>query len=868
MMRGVLILLGVSVLAAIAWFAWQTGGGPSAPDDLVLGGPPAARGVQEEARPGDPSGENPVPQAPIEARPFSPPVTEVDQPAGIEESPAAGVTVEVVRRDDGTPAAGAIVSWLSPPSKSPLRNLRDLDRRGGPMAILRAHGRRFRAGQDGRVVVPFPEGETILFAEREGEGGLARMVAASGEIQRVEIVADPPLRIRVQDGDGHPVAGIPVVVGPQNVGMVPLSRAETDSGGDALFEHVRMLGFLDEQKAFAVWLPLTLLERVERTFQLDALPSDPIVLTLPPCGSVVVTVEEADGSPCERNCRVVLTPAGGNPDLSQMFMGEAVEGGRVRFPFVEVGMDLVVEARAESGGKPATTTAAGPAAVGEEVRLSVRFSDDETFLVGRILDAEGAPICNEPIGRRLTIERSGSSSSSSGRFETDAEGRFGFALGDSDWDVDATRTLMLAADSAWNLGDRPRAEIDLSFDLPAGRHELGDIRLLDPPILVTGTVLGSGGEPIQGARVVPEWRRTYGEPGTESFGEWWEPGYEHRDETDAKGRFRLAGRTEEAEFRISASADGYIQDEQPLFTPGTREVKIILRRGASLLGSVLLDEGITAHSVDVSWGVGEEPERWDSSSTSLASDGTFKLDGLAPGQGTFYVHVEGTPRPLVEIKDVAVLDGQENRDARLQGIDLRGKLHQIKITVVAENDRPLEGVMIHQRTGPNSSSGSGLSGDMTYEAVVGPEGGSFTVEASGCVEVHLKGVRTDQRVVMRTTPPVRVLLLGIDIPEEPFGINVSLEAVVESSEGEESRPFHGGLSAEIAADGVAVFESISPGRYKVGITWIRRSGNGWTGTGVDMEPPAFISVADTGVEQMFQVAVSREAVKRARERLR
>jgi hypothetical protein len=59
----------------------------------------------------------------------------------------------------------------------------------------------------------------------------------------------------------------------------------------------------------------------------------------------------------------------------------------------------------------------------------------------------------------------------------------------------------------------------------------------------------------------------------------------------------------------------------------------------------------------------------------------FRFEELPPGRATVRVSLDGDERPLALVRGVEVLAGQTNRDARLQGIDLTGLLHQLSIEV-------------------------------------------------------------------------------------------------------------------------------------------------------------------------------------------
>src|ERR1700741_3028936 len=111
--------------------------------------------------------------------------------------------------------------------------------------------------------------------------------------------------------------------------------------------------------------------REGRAVRLDpkAWPEKPVVLQMPPVGRVPVRMAEAPQS----WARIRPLPAGGERGMwwSADSRSEPFVQGRAQFPFVEVGLELQVQAWWEGGVAPASLVRTGPTKAGEEVLVEI-----------------------------------------------------------------------------------------------------------------------------------------------------------------------------------------------------------------------------------------------------------------------------------------------------------------------------------------------------------------------------------------------------------------------------------------------------------------------------------------------------------------
>ncbi len=606
--------------------------------------------------------------------------------------------------------------------------------------IFRELGTLRRTGPKGKTTIPKPGPQGIFVgAEFLGKWGAAYLLPGSRPPHVVRIGKVTLLAAQVVDRTGAPKKGVPLILqvrsktgnSSQPAFILSKTRGPKGLARVHLFPgHPPGIGRKKDLVArLALWIPLK--KPVDRIFSLDSPPSAPVRLVLPPTGSVQVLVEDAKNPASPPACSVTLQkaekdsppvnlgPNGPGRSWPQIPPTVRARGGKAFFPFV--GLDLELEARAfrlpfPPGGLPEETQPAegpGPAAPGASVTFRLAFSKGGASFSGRFLDPSGKPLANTWIeclagpfvGGIILIQKAVD-------FQTNEKGEFHFRIQGTTKEAKAWSFWFETKAKAkhWILKIHPPGGV-----VP-GKHDLGDLRFKkkEKVLLVSGKVVDERGVPVEGAEVRGGFGNTYGPP----------------THTDSKGNFLLLGEKGGSLCRVYVKKKGFFPEKPCLAPVGTKGVEIVLRRGGSLAGSVLADPGFPLNQVriDSVWKqrdlpplrLGFTPREvqknktpsslniWDffgdiqvsfdndeiSIPIHAEEDGSFRWESLPAGKTEIRFFFPGYSNPFLKIPEVRILPGKENRDPRLQKIDLRGKIGYLELDLVDESGLPVKGATL------------------------------------------------------------------------------------------------------------------------------------------------------------------------------
>lgn len=627
--------------------------------------------------------------------------------------------VEVVS-PDGTPVAGARVAYLDV-ERAGLP--READRSGDPdgafaQALVR------EADAAGRVRFPTPDTPTRLagwHGEAYGERTLA--VREPGPV-RLALVPDPPVRVRVVDLAGAPVAGVPVVLRTAND---ILNRRRTGSDGWVELPLRGRRRVLPDPGAFVQLGILAADLEVVRVVR----PVEPLELVLPEVGSV--ELELVDGG----------TRFLGNGDV-QLYLTEAEEArqptarfayelhapfeqGRARFEFVGLGLEHVVavhtDERQESG-----LEFRGPARNGEVRRLRVEVGAQVPVLAGRLLEESGVPLSG--VTARLTLREEWSSRQVGVR--TGPEGDFRQGIVDTEG-FETIQVEVLAPSNRLHDGHFPLPR------LVAGLNDLGDLNLTPTPLLMAGRVVDAEGRPVPGVQV--------------DFFNGFEPERPLSGEklpveatSDAFGEFEL-------HRRIDAEFVG-VRAEHRRFTWGTENVRV----GTSDLEIVLVSTG--SLSLECRFDGLRMPmlflrrggERLGTSAMSVHG-GRITFQKLSPGSYTLeWVMPFSDTTGFVD--GLVVVGGEETRDARLEPLDLRGRVPSLKLRVSDAVGAPVTGFTLELDRGAGFELYARDVPSPEVSVVAGPWPMRARMTADGFRPWELAALAGDREVVLTSGPGV------------------------------------------------------------------------------------------------------------------
>lgn len=778
-MRSLLLLLLLLALALGVLFLPSDR--PTAPEAATEGpaaaaapgAPPAAADLATTPAPPP---EAAVDEAPEASRTRLPDTAGAPTPAPGEES----LLVEVVAEADDSPVADCTVYAVE---------MADVDRRDATrllfgaqdvLAVLRGIARHYRTDRDGLVRIPKPKTPLVLAGEAPGLFRMQMLPQAPG-LDRITLALQPERVVEALalDAAGQPQEGVPVVVRlVQGRFSIPVARTDTDRQGLAALRNFQSLTsmVLPEKATWEVAVAAPLPEDVAAPFDPDHPPAEPLVLHLPPTGRVVVEVRDAGGKPAPDGTPVVLQPVSEEeeprfPDVPGPGQASApTRGGRAVFPVVGTGLELVASANLQDYPEPIHTRAQGPAHPRAEVRILLQPKTGPTWLTGRLVDAEGRPMAERNV---LAILEELGGSSRYDRLRTDAEGRFRYGLKDPVVPAGTQRSLTLVLQEGSRGGfamasEDPRAQAKLAAEYPPGTHDLGDLRLLSPPLLAAGVVLTPDGRPAGKARVIVQ---VLQDPGQGH--EWWFSDWQRSVQTDATGAFRLYGVPEQpdgARLRLEASMEGY-QPGHAEFVPGQAGLTIHLQGAGRLRGSVLLDPGLEPSDLSVVFlrSVDDGPEqkeyaRWQ--------DHEFFWDALDAGTGRVEILPDGARQPVFVAEDVEILVGRENRDPRLQDIDLRGRLRHIRLEFVDETGRRVREVVVVSADPERLFWKHSGNGEM--DLLVSEDLPPLQVQAEGYLLERLEDVREDRKVVLRKGGMLEFILDNPPALDEGWYLSLAL----------------------------------------------------------------------------------------------
>ncbi|MBK9386316.1 MAG: hypothetical protein IPN34_16005 [Planctomycetes bacterium] len=231
-----------------------------------------------------------------------------------------------------------------------------------------------------------------------------------------------------------------------------------------------------------------------------------------------------------------------------------------------------------------------PLAAGEAREVELRFGETKPWVSVRLLDEEGAPFAAAQVlvwcGRIADT------------WNTDDAGRLRLRI-DQALSPSGPRTLRILgyADrsyfpprgEAWNQEHQDLAvEIDLSYELASGEHELGTHTLRRPPPLLEGRVVDDRGEAVPFASVDVRHEVEVDARGAPAGTLELEFVALTMLDADARGRFALRGKTEARRFRLQAQRAELLEVEFREVARGDRDVELRLQRPARLTGIVAL----------------------------------------------------------------------------------------------------------------------------------------------------------------------------------------------------------------------------------------------------------------------------------------
>lgn len=621
-------------------------------------------------------------------------------PQGVGENrvavPTLGNVVEllVVLDETGEPASGARIRYVHS------ARLIDLDESEYDLLydieqLCARFGEVAETNRDGRAMLNV-SGEAWL--ARITFDGLLATVNGRCEEPRAEarLRSVPWLRARVIDAHGRPQAGVPVVANLEerddgswdgSLSRLPFLRTTDDDGWVEYWDpsaHWTSTAVSKEDGAKMRWRSVQIdlpgvADFVSREgrgqHELSIGVDSPKVadapqLLLPATAALDVIVSDLDGKPYKESGRVILS----TPALSDSMRGPSSEAqlndGHALFPRVALGLEFEAKIYLPDRGASWTTRGVGPAVAGETRELRTR-REVRDVLEARLLNSEGAALGGAITQVHLLAGPERKHATMLGSATTSTNGVLAIDLKPEQRLHGGLSVLVYQdAEVLWTRGD-------LGSGIRVGGANLGELRLQRSRMqTIEGRCLTLSGEPVAGLNV------TAANPLQGSnFG----------DTTDAAGRFQVRAALD-GSTRVSCtdyrSTGGLISVEPFVMAlPSDEELILHMEPGGVFSVNLSLPQTWPADQ----YLVGILKDRRVSGDEEVVfheGGGHMKVSSLRTGTYDFDLRL-GSQATLANVTNVAVRAGVDNRDARVDGLDLNVLLRQVRLRVVDSAGRDI-----------------------------------------------------------------------------------------------------------------------------------------------------------------------------------
>ncbi len=589
------------------------------------------------------------------------------------------------------------------------------------------------------------------------------------------------------------------------------------------------------------------LQRVE----VEAVPAEPLRFVVHDSGMVRVEVrDEFDELVVSEG---VAQLSLGKPRISVGFRSEGLlplelKSGAATFSNVGIGIEFTARVQLATRREPIVVAGFGPRIAGEMVTLVVRDSSNGRFVEVRLLDVEGAPICDSSIELQVTIESERSSSRSGRSQKTNAEGVLRIDL-ENTYVADSLRIVGLwRTDKIHGLDRSQSALLDLSRSLANGPKRLPDVTMTLAPVVATGTVIDTVGAPVAGASILVS-RQRHGND-EKTFDD-----IENADDitTDAEGRFVVRGQTKAKRMQVVADKAGWYSKQRFTGVLGAEQIELVIDKAAALVvtftESSSLRSELTIHLAPSKGEPQGEQKSW-----TLFMKKMVRFERIPPGR--YDLHVESGSERIMEVQSILVQAG-ENQPPGLQAVDLSHLVRSSRITVLDPMGQPVDGQRITHWSG-NSGTTSKTDKRGIVEITHGIGGADITLQSEGFRSVSLRGVDGDRTIHL---VPAIAVVLRIDRPMP--GDLVAGVALELSGEGKDPH-LHGFTRAPWAKE----VRLLLPGPGVYSVTGMFSHSNWSEGMWPSVFTPKQIEVRDEAGVQHFNLSVDAADLSAAQQRHR
>jgi len=476
------------------------------------------------------------------------------------------IHIQVVLELGGSPVPGATVFFLDHAADGGWRGV--WENKAERADYFTTRGRRLESDAQGRLSVPATKDGALLGVALGLQGETEWSGYPAGVVE-LKLAMHADLEVDVVDAEGFHVPHVPVTLCVDRPGSPTyLVIRKTAAGAPARFTNVRrLLRDRGPPEGYAVMLAFPATERERVSLARGELPSAPIILTMPECGSVHVDVTGPGGSRLDAGTLVSLAIRSDVEDSNyRAEISERLSKGSVDFPFIGVGTQLTLRVHGVGELRPTLSSHDGPASQGDRVVIAIEMTSSFPALVGRLVDRHGAPL-GERSGR-MSLTSAGNPVAQT-ILDSDADGRFRAVFRET-WQ--AADALLAHVELNAVPGTPPLDTLlDVAHAMPEGETVLGDVVLTVQPAVASGRVVDAEGAGLIAANVRVEVQR-------EDSEEWYSPrGLVAPSLAD--GSFAIYGRTDAPAVRIAVRRSGFITSTLGPLPAGTEGIEVVLKAG-------------------------------------------------------------------------------------------------------------------------------------------------------------------------------------------------------------------------------------------------------------------------------------------------
>lgn len=352
----------------------------------------------------------------------------------------------------------------------------------------------------------------------------------------------------------------------------------------------------------------------------------------------------------------------------------------------------------------------------------VRFFAEPARLRMQVLEGPGAPLCSQQVAWWLGgVSSSGSAASSDGVVSTDAQGSVVLRL--------PKRALALS--ERWlvlRLGATSGAQLSLPKEL-AGETDLGVLTLAPIPMLAAGMVVDGAGKPLAAATVELTIDGVGGE----------DPRVQRWDVTESDGRFELRGWAEGgSQVRLQAALVGALPSPVMQAPLGSVGLMLSVSPRGSLVGLIL--HGCSDSPANLRLLADPRDPEQEELSAKPDREGQVFLPEIPSGVYDLSVVLDGGHAPLLELRDVAVDEGERVAPPALNPFDARGSLQEVLVRTEDPEHRQHPATLFFRAAGADESAWARMDSPGLARLVATASGldlratgfGYRTVERHGC----------------------------------------------------------------------------------------------------------------------------------------